>query len=73
MMRRAKEENERLQRFISQHKQQLEELQAVQPDLSNEAQRLISEMHSLVTETARDVAPYRSLWDTYSSLPGTPR
>ena len=73
MMRRTKEENESLRGFFRQYKHQLQDLQAVQPDLPNEAQQLISGMHSLATETDKVMASYTSLWETYSSLPGTPR
>lgn len=73
MMKRTKEENQRLQEFFQQYRHQLQDLQAVQPDLPSEAQRLISGMHSLATETDKAMASYKSLWETYSSLPGTPR
>lgn len=73
MMRRTKEENECLQKFFLQHKHQLHDLQALQPNLPNDAQQLVSGMHSLTVEADKVMASYKSLWQTYSSLPGTPR
>ena len=72
-MRRTKEENECLQKFFSQHKHQLQDLQALQLNLSDDAQQLVSSMHSLTIEADKVIASYKSLWETYSSLPGTPR
>lgn len=73
MMRRTKEENVCLHQYFLRSKHHLGDLQAVQPDLPDSAQKVISEMHGLASETDKLVSSYRSLWDTYSSLPGTPR
>lgn len=76
MLRRTKEENEILRSFFLRYKNHLADLQGLQPNMPDEAQQLISELHGLSSEADNLMASYDKLWETYSSissLPGTPR
>ena len=73
MMRRTKEENGFLRSFVVRYRSHVANLQTVQPDLPNRAQQIISELHGLATEADTLMSSHDLLWETYSSLPNTPR
>lgn len=73
MMRRTKEENSFLRSFVVRFRSHTSELQAVQLQLPDPAQRAVSEMCGLSTEVNSLMASHDRLWEAYSSLPSTPR
>lgn len=73
MMRRTKEENGFLRSFVVRYRSHVTDLQAVQPQLPDRAQRIVSELHGLSSEADSLMTSHDRLWDAYSSLPSTPR
>lgn len=73
MMRRTREENSFLRSFVVRYRSHVGDLQAMQLDLPDRAQRIISDMHGLSDQADTLMGSHDRLWQAYTSLPNTPR
>lgn len=73
MMRRTQEENGMLRSFLVRYQSLLADLQTMQMDLPDGAQRVTSNMHGVSSDASNLIESHSRLWEAYSSLPNTPR